>query len=196
MDSWGCGKDIQAQGWVWVLLWPVGVLRRPRRHGDDGEAHGCTMGLQRGGHGVRVSYPWLQRIGWARQGGARRSQWTWPRWSGARVGGGGALAGGLVLWPVVATVVWCSGLWSGALAGGLVLWPVVATPRRRRCERDEPVLCLGVRGAWRGLQRPRARRWSRCARECAVLVCLETGDGLGLRAHGMERHGQLGMVQR
>jgi len=29
-----------------------------------------------------------------------------------------------------------------------------------------------------------------------VLVCLETGDDLGLCAHGMERHGQLGMVQR
>jgi len=31
--------------------------------------------------------------------------------------------------------------------------------------------------------------------ECVVLVCLETGDGLGLRAHGMERHGQSSKVR-
>jgi len=39
---------------------------------------------------VRVSYPWLQRTGRARQGDARRSQRTWLRWS--RRGGGSALA--------------------------------------------------------------------------------------------------------
>jgi hypothetical protein len=32
--------------------------------------------------------------------------------------------------------------------------------------------------------------WSRCAHEGAVLMCLETGDGLGLRARDMERHGR------
>ena len=91
-------------------------------------------------------------------------------------------------------VVWCSPCGIGH--GGLVLWLVVATPRRRCCERDKRVLCLGVRGACRGLQCPRAQRWSRCVRECAVLVCLETGDGLGLRAHGMERHGRSSKVRR
>jgi hypothetical protein len=32
--------------------------------------------------------------------------------------------------------------------------------------------------------------WSLCAHEGVVLVCLETEDGLGLRAHNMERHGR------
>ena len=58
------------------------------------------------------------------------------------------------------------------------------------------VLGYGVRGIWRGLQHSRARGWSRRARECAVLVCLETRDGLGLRAHGMERHGRSSKVRR
>ena len=101
-----------------VSRWPVGTSRRPRRHGDDGEAHGCTTGLQRGGHGVRVSYPWLQRTGWARQGDARRLQRTWPWWS--RHGGGDA-----------PTVAWCG------LRGPPVTY--VFTDRERGVFRGEKV---------------------------------------------------------
>jgi hypothetical protein len=109
--------------------------------------------------------------------------WSSDRWSGAR-------SGGLVL----GLVVWCSDQWSGARSGGLVLrwWlrhggGVVSVA----C-----VPCYDVRGTWRGLQHPRARGWSRRARECAVLVCLETEDGLGIRAYGMEHHGRSSKVRR
>ena len=71
-----------------------------------------------------------------------------------------------MLWPVV----WCSGQWSGALASGLVLWPVVATPRRQRCERDERVLCLGVRGVG-GVYNVQGLRGGRGVRVSVPCVC-------------------------
>ena len=35
-----------------------------------------------------------------------------------------------------------------------------------------------------------------CVRECAVRVYPVAGDGLGLRAHGVERHGRNSRVRR
>ena len=83
--------------------------------------------------------------------------------------------------PVVecSEVVWCSG-------GGCVM--AAALRARHACSATasgEPGEAYSVQGLGDGHGQ----------RECAVLVCLEAGDGLGLRAHGMERHGQSSMVQ-
>ena len=60
------------------------------------------------------------------------------------------------------------------------------TTRRRHREHGVHALCYGVQGLGGGRG---------CARECAVLAYPEAGDVLGLRAHGMERHGRSSMVQ-
>jgi len=109
------------------------------------------------------------------------------QWSGARTCG-----------QVLRPVVWCSDWWSGARTCGLVLGLVVgcsgggcvmaaALRARHACSATasgEPGEVYSVQGLGDGHGQ----------RECAVLVCLEARDGLGLRAHGMERHGRSSKV--
>jgi len=158
-------------------------------------------GLLRGGHGVRMSYPWLQRTERASQGGARRSRryWPWQSVLGPVVGcsdwWSGARTSGLMFGPVVE----CSDQWSGARTCGLVLGLVVGCSDRWWLHHGGGVasaacvLGYGVRGTSRGL-RVQGLRDGHVQRECAVLVCLEAEDGLGLRAHGMECHGRSSKV--
>ena len=61
-----------------VSRWPVGAPRWPRRHGDDGEARGCTMGLRLGDHGVVAGV----RMGACVPRGRRRP-WPTPSQCGA-----------------------------------------------------------------------------------------------------------------
>jgi len=133
-----------------VSRWPVGSSRRPRRHGDDGEARGSLRALTGWSRHAR-ELPVASANG---TGESRRCQ-ALPavlatavgcsdQWSDVRTGGrvlgpvvgcsdlwSGARTGGRVLGPVV----WCSDWWSGARTCGLVLRPVVAASWRRRRER-------------------------------------------------------------
>ena len=139
-----------------VSRWPVGSSRQPRRHGDDGEAR----------RSPRAPAGWSRRardlpVASANGTGESRRHQALPAILATAVG---ARTGGRVL----GLVVGCSDRWLGARTGGRVLGPVVgcsdrwsstlvvATSWRRRCERG---MCAryGVRGTWRGLQRPRAR---------------------------------------
>ena len=103
------------------------------------------------------------------------------RWSSARTSG-----------RVLGLVVGCSDLWSGAQTGGRVLgwWlchggGVASTACVLATTSKEPREAYNVQGLGDGHGQ----------HECAVLVCLEAGDGLGLRAHGMERHGRSSRVR-
>ena len=108
-------------------------------------------------------------------------------------------------------VVECSDQWSGARTYGLVLGLVVGCSEVVWC--SEVVRCSGRGCAMAAALRARHACSATASGEpgeaysvqglggghgqceCAVLVCLEAGDGLGLCAHGMERHGRSSKVQ-
>ena len=107
MGTWRGRPGLKAG--LWVPMWPVGAPRRPRRHGDDSEARGCTTGLRWGSHGVVAGV----RVGACVPRGRRRPWPTrsrcgapWPAWHGPVASRG--MTGGS---PLVSTAIgWrCSG---------------------------------------------------------------------------------------